>query len=114
MCLTCYPKVVRLWSLQASRAKKINAYYRKLYKITLEDYGRLFFIQCGACAICGDEAKDKPLVVDHDHATGEVRGLLCGTCNSAIGLLKDDPEVIVKAALYLYNLRLPAIEPAAI
>jgi hypothetical protein len=107
MCNNCYRLVVGLWVPRGADPKKANAYYRKLYKITLEEYGALFFAQCGVCAICSEPASpDKVLVVDHDHETGKVRGLLCGTCNSAIGLLKDDTEVIVQAALYLYRTKL--------
>lgn len=104
MCNFCYRYVASLWVSRGADAKKANAYYRKLYKLTLEKYGRLFFAQCGVCAICSEPAApDRALVVDHDHDTGKVRGLLCGTCNSAIGLLRDDTEVIVQAALYLYR-----------
>jgi hypothetical protein len=39
--------------------------------------------------------------IDHDHVTGQVRGLLCGSCNSGIGLLRDDPGVIKAAARYV-------------
>ncbi|MGK2948022.1 MAG: endonuclease domain-containing protein, partial [Acidimicrobiales bacterium] len=45
--------------------------------------------------------EDRPLVVDHDHRTGAVRGLLCGPCNRAIGLLRDSPVVCRLAAEYL-------------
>lgn len=75
------------------------------YKMTLEDYERLFAEQAGRCAICrgtdpGDTFKAH-LAVDHDHATGAVRGLLCSNCNKGIGNLGDDPERLRVAAAYL-------------
>lgn len=60
--------------------------------------------QGGVCAICkGPETKPnaKYLAVDHDHATGAVRGLLCNNCNRAIGLLGDDAERLIAGADYL-------------
>jgi hypothetical protein len=39
--------------------------------------------------------------VDHNHTTGKVRGLLCSSCNGALGLFKDNPEVVAAALLYL-------------
>lgn len=107
MCLACYDEMAAMWRTYANRATDLDRYYVRKYDLSLEDYGLLFVKQRGACAICRITPESKPLVVDHDHATGAVRGLLCSTCNSAIGLLKDDPEVIVQAALYLYNDRLP-------
>lgn len=41
------------------------------------------------------------MCIDHDHKTGEVRGLLCGNCNSGIGMLGDDPRLLEKAIVYL-------------
>lgn len=51
------------------------------------------------CVICGSEEK---LVVDHDHKTGEIRGLLCNHCNRGLGHFKDDPMLLEFAAQYLY------------
>ena len=50
------------------------------------------------CAIC---MKEKLLMVDHCHSSGKFRGMLCRTCNMAIGLLKDDPNVLRSATVYL-------------
>lgn len=80
-----------------------NAKLRK-YGITPADYEALLEKQGGVCAICkGPPIYDTVFCVDHDHATDEVRGLLCRKCNAGIGQLRDDP-VIVKAALeYLHG-----------
>lgn len=50
------------------------------------------------CIICGDNCR---LDVDHDHATGKIRGLLCSRCNRGIGFFKDNPEILLKARDYL-------------
>lgn len=61
----------------------------RLYNMTLKDYERLFESQGGVCATCGSPPKnDRRLSVDHDHATGAVRGLLCGFCNHIVGILE--------------------------
>lgn len=54
--------------------------------------------QEGRCAIC--ETKSK-LVLDHNHITGEVRGMLCNNCNIGLGLFKDNPEILVRASHYI-------------
>ncbi len=51
------------------------------------------------CVICGAEEQ---LVVDHDHATGKIRGMLCNHCNRGLGHFRDDPQLLEFAAQYLY------------
>lgn len=53
------------------------------------------------CVICGSY---EPLVVDHDHKTGKIRGMLCNHCNRGLGHFRDDPELLVFAAEYLKEL----------
>jgi hypothetical protein len=73
------------------------------YGLTLEDYDSLLISQEGCCAICNSpDPKGKGRFhVDHNHKTGEIRGLLCSTCNQGIGLLLDNPTILRKAAEYL-------------
>ena len=52
------------------------------------------------CVICGNTGK---LVVDHDHTTGAVRGMLCSSCNLGLGKFKDDPELLEYARIYLLS-----------
>lgn len=88
--------------------EKCAAIYRRKnlrdkYGLTLEMWEEMAEAQDHKCAICGthrDELKNN-LAVDHNHTTGEVRGLLCYACNRGIGLLKDSAEVLNKAAAYL-------------
>ncbi len=51
------------------------------------------------CVICGDKGK---LVVDHDHVTGKIRGMLCNHCNRGLGHFRDNPMFLEFAAQYLY------------
>lgn len=83
---------------EEARARKLMG----KYKMTLEAFNELLAKQGGGCASCGslDFNRAKP-VVDHDHATGLVRGILCNDCNLAAGRLADDPVRARKLADYL-------------
>lgn len=80
----------------------------RAHGMTLADYQARVAEQDGKCAICrreetarGSTGRIRRLGIDHDHTTGEVRGLLCHACNVALGLLNDDPELLEAAAGYL-------------
>lgn len=78
----------------------------KRYGLTPECYDRLMSQQGDACGICGAKpgqwvANGGNLVVDHDHATGAVRGLLCPSCNRGLGQFEDDTERLLEAVQYL-------------
>jgi hypothetical protein len=74
--------------------------------VTLEEYGFFFDAQGGVCAICEQSpAEGKFLSVDHCHDTKRIRGLLCRNCNLALGNLKDDPDLIMRAAMYMETRR---------
>ena len=76
---------------------------KKRYNLSLEKYRSILARQGGVCAICGEQERAgwRRLSVDHDHETMKVRGLLCRRCNSSIGLLKDNPELLKRAIQYL-------------
>ena len=77
---------------------------KKSYNLSLEDLEQLKISQKYRCAICNtheDDCSRKTLFVDHNHTTGEVRGLLCSQCNSALGLFYDDTELLASAIKYL-------------
>lgn len=73
------------------------------YGITTEDYQSLLTAQKGVCAICKKPPGKYRLSVDHCHTKGNVRGLLCTQCNTALGLLRDCPDNLDAAKAYLKN-----------
>lgn len=107
------PGALQGWCRECGReASRLAAPKIKLrqYGLTDEQFKALLAAQGGACAICG--ATDQgwqtwrlngpvSLAIDHDHTTDAVRGLLCGKCNQALGILRDDPALIRRAIDYL-------------
>lgn len=71
---------------------------KRRYGITQEDHQAMLAAQHGKCAICGSEHR---LCIDHDHSTGKVRKVLCDRCNRALGVVDDDPELLLKLVDYL-------------
>lgn len=79
---------------------------RQRYGLKLGEYKVLFEAQNGVCAICKkpqESKKTKNLFVDHDHATGKVRGLLCNKCNVAMGLVNENIDTLKAIINYLEN-----------
>lgn len=74
---------------------------KHVYGITKVAYEGLLMSQGGHCAIC---PKIERLCVDHDHRTGDIRGILCEDCNLGLGRFKDDPELLKKGVEYLCGL----------
>lgn len=72
------------------------------YGLTLSEYELLLKQQDNVCAICKQICTSgRALAVDHDHATGKVRGLLCGNCNIGLGKFKDNEALVQAALVYL-------------
>lgn len=87
--------------------RKRNSGLMSSYGINIEEYETMLEAQGGGCKICGVAEANKPgnrytnLVVDHDHETGQVRGLLCNAHNRALGMFGDDVELLHQAIDYL-------------
>lgn len=97
-----YRESYRQWearTLEERRPKRRAADLKRVYGLTPERHDALLESQGGVCAICSKPGLK--LVVDHDHATGKVRGLLCHHCNVGIGYLRDDIEILASAQTYL-------------
>lgn len=100
---------------QAARARKMEdperfrqyEMARRLRRlgISLEYYEQLMAAQEGKCAIClgAPNGNRNVLHIDHDHVDGQVRGLLCHSCNTSLGHFRDNPEVLRRAVSYLLN-----------
>lgn len=86
---------------------KDRHFFRKLmkrYGLTVEQYNQMFAEQGGVCAICGQQEVHeyrRRLSVDHNHETGEVRGLLCHACNTGLGKFGESAERLQRAVNYL-------------
>lgn len=77
-------------------------YVIRMYKLLPGQYAEMLAAQDGRCAICMRLVKTRRLAVDHDHATGLIRGaLLCSICNHYLGRFEFDPIVAYNAAQYL-------------
>lgn len=76
---------------------------KQIYGITVYDYYDMLESQNNKCKLCDTKEPGGKgrWHIDHCHDSGRVRGLLCHTCNTGIGLLQEDPELLCKAALYI-------------
>lgn len=98
-CLRYRPLEEFTRSQGACRECRTEARHFRKYRLYPIEYDRLVAKQNGCCASCGEQTD--ALVVDHDHSTGKVRGLLCHPCNKALGFLRDDPSRIQRLYSYL-------------
>ena len=89
------------------------AYYiRYMHGLEVIDWALMYEIQDGKCAICSCSiAEGTEVHVDHNHATGVVRGLLCGRCNSGLGLFLESPAALRSAAAYAERHSLNDVKP---
>jgi hypothetical protein len=88
---------------KSNKKEEIKRYeLKRRYNVTPEQYNKTFSKQEGKCAICYNEFKSTQNThVDHNHITGNFRGLLCRSCNQGIGYLKDDIKILKSAIKYL-------------
>jgi len=93
------------WCDSAHFAKNAcESHYKILYQygISIEQYEVIWKESRGVCLICKSDIRP---VVDHNHDTGEVRGILCARCNTALGMMDDDADRLEAAARYLRGIR---------
>jgi hypothetical protein len=96
-CVECNSETLR----REAEARKWTRRFR-LYGLTQDRFHEILRDQGSACPICTDAlAELSKIHVDHCHDTGRVRGLLCGRCNQAIGLLREDPDTMRRAIAYV-------------
>jgi hypothetical protein len=109
-CKKCKATAQKLWR-KANPQKVKDRYWNnpqgererhliRKYGVTQADYDMMFSAQGGGCAVC-KKAQARAFDVDHCHATGRVRGLLCTNCNRMIGHAGDDAGRLIAAAAYL-------------
>lgn len=94
LCVGAYNKAWKSAHPLMAKAQKLRANYGLDY----EKFKEMQLRQNNRCAIC---FKEDELVVDHNHATKQVRGLLCRTCNQGLGLFKENTAALRNAATYL-------------
>lgn len=110
-CRDCDNNRVRQYQALNKEKVRENArtqHLRRKYRITPEQYKALLKKQGGKCAICRRAETSRntfgeiaALSIDHDHSTGQIRGLLCRNCNSLIGMAQDNIDLLKKAINYL-------------
>lgn len=109
-CKECQATEARKWFRDNSErhaATKHRWNLKTAYGVTPERYAEMLAEQDGKCAICGKtevtvrRGTTMRLSLDHCHATGKVRGLLCNRCNRSIGLMEDNVDLLRKAIDYL-------------
>ncbi len=90
------------------KAARLRRQHLATHGLTLERFDVMLVEQDGVCKICGKKqhsSRSPHLFVDHDHETGEVRGLLCNGCNFGLGAFQDNIDSLEKAILYLKDSR---------
>ncbi|SRR5258708_18644159 len=85
-------KIWRANNLEKHTKITRNSHYANSYGLSVEVVDRAIAMRDGRCDACDQKPNRRRLCIDHDHKTGQVRGMLCGNCNRALGLLKDSAE----------------------
>lgn len=99
LCREWHRTYAREWA-RANPERRKATKRKNLYGMAPGEYEARLEAQDGVCAVCS-APQDEDLFVDHCHATGAVRGLLCRQCNTGVGMLGDDPDRLLAAAAYL-------------
>jgi hypothetical protein len=108
LCTRCRksPAIEGRGSCEPCRIDGLERHFKRVHGLTLKQRSDMFTEQGEKCLICGrGELEISDWHVDHDHQTGKLRGILCAGCNKGLGHFRDDPDVLVKAAEYVINMR---------
>ena len=108
-CNSCLSKEYKVWvennpdKIRKYRAKDPYTLKKRCTRhgITEEEFWSIYEEQDGTCPICDTDIEAEDSAIDHNHTTGEVRGILCKKCNRGLGLLGDSPKILSKAEMYL-------------
>lgn len=108
-CTECHNLMGREWrKANPEKAKTpkevaLKHYLRKFYGLTVDQYEAKLKEQNGCCAVCKKHSSEfkRRLAVDHNHQTGQIRGLLCVNCNNGLGCLKEDVKIIKDMIVYI-------------
>lgn len=100
-CKDCRSKITKS-DYNSSKKRRLKLVERN-FGLNVQQYNQLYEINLFKCAICNikEEDLDQRLSIDHNHITGKIRGLLCSKCNSALGLFKDNNDILENAIKYL-------------
>lgn len=91
----------RIWASTYDSERDWERRLKSKYGINAAQYKEMLASQGGVCATCGETDGDRRLSVDHCHASGKVRGLLCFRCNSTLGKIEESFELISSIVSYL-------------
>ncbi len=111
-CKSCVKKYQRGYNKRNKESvafKARESHLKRTYDMTLSEYDEMLAGQGGRCALCGIDTPGVPgahFQVDHDHETGEVRGLLCIICNTRLGWYESNKSLFAKFQEYLGETRL--------
>ncbi|KKK52111.1 hypothetical protein LCGC14_3108200 [marine sediment metagenome] len=96
-------KKAREWAVANPEKYRTNMRKYKLsgYGLTLDAYNALLVGQSNKCAICKSHSPPNTFLIDHDHSSGAVRGLLCRKCNTGLGMFEDSVETLTLALKYI-------------
>ena len=104
MCKRCSNKASnKSRIIRGTTDKDRDTRFKRVFGISIDEYNEMLRNQDYKCAICGrtESENKKRLAVDHCHTTGKVRKLLCHHCNCALGMVKDDKEILISMLSYL-------------
>jgi len=108
-CKTCMKDQHKKWV--SNNTDKVRVYRAKdpwtlkkrckRHNISVEEFWAIYEEQDGSCPVCNKAIEAENSAIDHNHKTGEVRGVLCKSCNRALGLLGDNPNNLFRGSEYL-------------